>query len=193
MSLLRSAIYHWFAPNPTFCPHFHVFVHSIMALLTPLSRRQQVAWKVGTFIPDYTAPHPRMYAPSDGNPCTDSCDVAYNRCSKGLLWEWWLNWWFSNTGMCTACFWVITCHFMEKSCCRRNIGISCCCITVGNTWLSWTGCSHPTRIPRHCSTPGYWQRIVSVMFHVKMYHFGFSSFRWSTSAAASIQVAEPMH
>jgi hypothetical protein len=30
-------------------------------------------------------------------------------------------------------------------------------------------------------------------FHVKVYQFGFSSFRWSTSAAASIQVAEPMH
>ena len=30
-------------------------------------------------------------------------------------------------------------------------------------------------------------------FHVKMYHFVFSSSRWSTSAAASIQVAESLH
>ena len=30
-------------------------------------------------------------------------------------------------------------------------------------------------------------------FHVKVYHFGFSSSRWSMSAAASVQVAEPMH
>jgi len=45
-----------------------------MALLAPLSGRQQVACNVGTFIPDYTAPHPRIYAPSDRNPCTDSYD-----------------------------------------------------------------------------------------------------------------------
>ena len=59
-------------------------------------------------------------------------------------------------------FWVITCHFIEKCCCRRNIGISCCCITFGNIWLSWNDCSHPTGIPRHFSMPGYWQRVVIV-------------------------------
>ena len=30
-------------------------------------------------------------------------------------------------------------------------------------------------------------------FYVKVYHSGFSSFRWSTLAAASIQFAEPLH
>ena len=135
VALLRSDIYLWFANNPTFCPiSMYFYIHLQHGLL--LCHEDNRLLEMLVLLYQTTQHHiPESTLLVMEIPALTLVMVAYNRHSKG----------FCGNGdevggsvilECTGCFCVITYHFIEKYCCMRNICISCCCITVGDTWLS---------------------------------------------------------